>query len=633
MTQSCVDAAVTQARLRTFLVACLLIVHGAMLGWTANQDAPTLEEVDYLAAGLSHWQFGRFEMASVSPPLVRLVAAIPVLLAHPKYDWHSYNTDVQSRSEHEVGSDFVAANGPRTFFFFTLARLACIPLSLLGGLICYRWAWDLYGWWAGLLSLLLWCFSPAVLGQGHVMGPDLGVTSLGLAASYLFWRWLKSPGWASCAWAGLALGLAELAKTNVVVFFPLWPILWAVYRIGDRRARRTADVGRADFGEPSRVASLPFPDGAHVSARQASSLPYVSEARPMSRWRSEVAQLGAMLFLGLYVINLGYGCEGSFRKLGTYKFQSRLLTGGNDNTNRFADSFLGQLPVPLPSSYVLGFDIQKSDFENSEGRRTSYFRGKWYDHGWWWYYLFVVAVKTPVGAIGLFILALLWRARSGWKSDWRDEIVLLAPGVALFALASSQTGFSHHPRYALPALPYALIWTSQAAAIPVRLRPIWRGVARWAVGLLAAWSLASSAWIWPHSLAYFNELVGGPLGGGYYLQSSSIDWGEDLLYLKRWIDSHPEARPLYVAYWGAVDARIARIDFPPPNVSNRRRSDTMVPQPGWYAISQKCLRGDDRFGPAGCEVFLNLKPVDHVGYSIFIYHVDAAGRQAERTRQ
>ncbi len=605
------------ARLRITLVSAVLAVHAAMLGWTAYRDAPTLEEVDYLAAGLSHWQFGRFELASVSPPLIRLVAAIPVLLANPKYDWHSYNTDVQSRSEHEVGRDFVAANGPRTFYLFTLARLVCIPLSLLGGFVCYRWALDLYGWWAGFLSLLLWCFSPAVLGQGHLMGPDLGVTSLGLAASYLFWRWLKSPGWARCAWAGIALGLAELAKTNAIVFFPLWPILWGIWRIAERRG-----VGRA--------ASLPFPSRPKTVPNEATSLPIPVTSGSLS----QAAQLGTSLFLAVYFINLGYGFEGSFRKLGSYQFQSRLLTKVDYKTNRFADSWLGSLPVPLPSSYVLGFDIQKSDFENSEGTRTSYFRGKWYDHGWWWYYLFVVAVKTPLGTIGLFLLALLSQVKRGSKSGWRDDLVLLAPGVALFVLVSSQTGFSHHPRYALPALPYALIWVSQVAAIPMVARPVWRRAANWAIGLLAAWSIASSLWIWPHSLAYFNELVGGPLGGGFYLQSSNIDWGEDLLYLKRWIDSHPDSRPLFVAYWGTVSPKLAGIGLPTPKVDARPgAAGTAVLPTGWYAISQKCLRGDDRFGPPGCEAFLNLRPVDHVGYSIFIYYVDAMDHAAVRTSQ
>ena len=295
----------------------------------------------------------------------------------------------------------------------------------------------------------------------------------------------------------------------------------------------------------------------------------------MSRWLSEGAQLGAMLLLAIYLINLGYGFEGSFRRLGSYKFQSRVLTGGDERSNRFGDSFLGQLPVPLPSSYVLGFDIQKSDFENSAGKRTSYFHGKWYDHGWWWYYLFVVAVKTPLGTMGLFIVALLCRVRRGWRTSWRDELVLLAPGAALFVLVSSQTGFSHHPRYALPAFPYALIWASQVAAIPLAARPRWAKVQKSAVCLFAAWSIGSSLWVWPHSLAYFNELVGGPLGGGFYLQSSNVDWGEDLLYLKRWIDSHPNARPLFVAYWGAVAPKFAGIDFSPPTFQeNAKRGGT-----------------------------------------------------------
>jgi hypothetical protein len=616
-----------QARIRMLLVACLLTVHGAMLVWTCYRDSPTLEEVDYLAAGLSHWEFGRFELASVSPPLVRLVAAIPVLLAKPRYDWHSYDLDVQSRSEHEVGSDFVAANGARTFHLFTLARLACTPLCLLGGFLCYRWSLDLYGSRAGLLCLVLWCFSPAILGQGHLMGPDLGVTSLGVTASYLFWRWLKSPGWTRCACAGLALGLAELAKTNVLVFFPLWPVLWGVWRIGNRPVAMVAGGGQA--------ASLPISDCTEVP-REVSNVRYVSDAQSaVSPWLSQAAQLGTILVLGVYLINLGYGFEGSFRKLATYKFQSRFFTGRDGKGNRIADTLLGRLPVPLPSSYVLGFDIQKSDFENSEGKRTSYFRGRWYHHGWWWYYLFVVAVKTPLGTVGLFTLALLSRIGPGWRSGWQDQLLLLAPGVALFALASSQTGFSHHPRYALPALPYALIWASQVAAKPLVTRRMWARVQNWAICLLAAWSIASSMWVWPHSLAYFNELAGGPVGGGFYLQSSNIDWGEDLLYLKRWIDSHPESRPLFVAYWGAISPKLAGIGFASPSrvVLHEGDPTSRDLKPGWYAISQKCLRGDSRFGSADCQVFEGMKPVDQVGYSIFIYHIDATGHLADREPQ
>jgi hypothetical protein len=48
------------------------------------------------------------------------------------------------------------------------------------------------------------------------------------------------------------------------------------------------------------------------------------------------------------------------------------------------------------------------------------------------------------------------------------------------------------------------------------------------------WFLASSLWIYPHSLSYFNETVGGPLNGSKHLLGSSVDWGQDLFYAREW---------------------------------------------------------------------------------------------------
>lgn len=50
-----------------------------------------------------------------------------------------------------------------------------------------------------------------------------------------------------------------------------------------------------------------------------------------------------------------------------------------------------------------------------------------------------------------------------------------------------------------------------------------------------AWFVASSLWIYPHSLSYFNESIGGPLNGPEYLLGSNVDWGQDLRYLRNWM--------------------------------------------------------------------------------------------------
>jgi hypothetical protein len=150
-----------------------------------------------------------------------------------------------------------------------------------------------------------------------------------------------------------------------------------------------------------------------------------------------------------------------------------------------------------------------------------------------------------------------------------------------------------------------------------------------------AWSIASSLWVFPHSLSYFNELAGGPTGGHAHLIHSNIDWGQDLLYLRRWLRGHPEAQPLYLAFGTAFDPRQAGIKFAPPPCSpgpnGRPRNASRLPS-GWYAISVNYLRGypwsvADGEGGAipvprnALRCFLDVRPKATAGYSIHIYQI------------
>lgn len=47
------------------------------------------------------------------------------------------------------------------------------------------------------------------------------------------------------------------------------------------------------------------------------------------------------------------------------------------------------------------------------------------------------------------------------------------------------------------------------------------------VASLACWTIGSSLWVYPHSLSYFNESIGGPLNGAAHLLGSNVDWGQD----------------------------------------------------------------------------------------------------------
>lgn len=585
--------------------------------WSALTHSPVVGECGHVAAGVSHLVLGRFDLFRVNPPLVRTVAAIPVVITSPSVDWSWYDSNPLIRSEHVVGNDYLRANAANVFSLLRLARWMCIPFSILGGFVCCCWARQLYGPYAGIVSLALWCFSPYLLGNAALITPDAHSASLGMVACYLLWRWLRQPNWWRASLAGTALGMAELSKFTMLILYPAWPVLWLVYRLNSRQS----------------------PDG--------------------RQWIREGFMLSVLMLLSGYIVNIGYGCEGSFQRLGQYRFQTAMFTGlhldeiPRDGGNRFADSWLGALPIPLPRNYVQGIDTQRYDFERG---LSSYLCGEWADYGWWYYYLYALAVKLPLGTwclIAIAIGATIWQR--GYSASWRDESVVLTPFVVILVFVSSQTGFSVHSRYIIPALPFLFVWTGKVARV-FEMRPSTRTrlVIAAAVIVALAWSIGSSLAIYPHSLSYFNELAvvlptradvsfprpvcandenkgvlsqivnAGPCNGPRHLLDSNIDWGQDLLFLKDWLDEHCDVRLDGLAFWGSYSAPLGGIvetPLPPSSPcqqdSPNQYNDQRGPKPGWYALSVNYIYSRDQ----QYRYFLNFQPVAMAGYSIYIYHI------------
>ncbi|MGC8644247.1 MAG: hypothetical protein ACP5XB_30675, partial [Isosphaeraceae bacterium] len=280
-------------------------------------------------------------------------------------------------------------------------------------------------------------------------------------------------------------------------------------------------------------------------------------------------------------------------------------SGDDATANRFAGWPLAGLPVPLPEDYVYGIDLQRVDFEARA--MPSYLRGEWQLGGWWYYYLYALMIKTPVGTLVLVLLALYATTalRDHRGGRW-PEAFLLCPAVFVLFLVSSQTGFNHHIRYVLPALPFLYIWVSKlgrAFSVGDRLMGVVASAA-------LAWAVASSMLIYPHCGSYFNELVSGPEHGCDHLVDSNVDWGQDLFFLKSWLDRHGEARPLYLVYTlPLIEPGVLGIEYTVPSNSS--------PLPGWYAVSVGPLRG----GRSDLNFLLRLKHYDLIGYSTYIFHV------------
>ena len=149
--------------------------------------------------------------------------------------------------------------------------------------------------------------------------------------------------------------------------------------------------------------------------------------------------------------------------------------------------------------------------------------------------------------------------------------------------------------------------------------------------LLISWSIASSLSVYPHSLSYFNELAGGPENGYKHLNNSNIDWGQDLLYLLKWLKEHPEASSIRVAYNNHISSRLIGREFqpPPPDpcfpLSAEANKQIVGPQPGYFAVDVNSLTS----GPY--RYFQHFQPIAKAGYSIFIYYISEKDAHRLRT--
>lgn len=666
-----------RGRLRLALaVSLLLALQWSLAVRSLVQENPTIDEVVHLPAGISYWQKGTFKLYAHNPPLVKLIAAVPAILSGPNtermYSWPPSKPFWQGSDPNKAGIAhvFQEDNANEYFELFTRSRSIMPLFAVVGGLVVFFWSRTLHGDWGGLLSLTLWTFCPNILAHTRLITTDAAATTLGCAATLLFWRYLRRPGWGRAVLAALVLGVAQLTKFSMLLLFGLWPLMALLWMA----IAREWPVGRA--------------------------------------WARMAVQAGSMVFIALLVINAGYGFEGTGRPIGDFPFLSSTLSTWrpglvdpdlrdpgrvplydlirNARVNRFQGTALGRLPSPLPSCFLTGFDEQKLEadgvwnrfldpnlaalpIDDPRGRKLSgypvYLDGKLQHESWWQYYLLTLAYKVPEGTwlLGLGAIGCLAIGRRS-RAAWADLAFLsTVPMVTLLAI-SFGTNINLGLRYVLPIFPYGFIFIGIVGGAAARSAGWVRVVSASAIGLCLAGTAAACLLIHPHYLAYFNWASGGPARGSEHLIDSNLDWGQDLVGLRGWLAEHAPGEPVGLAYFGQIDPDIFELQgrpigwfLPPARVGTMGPTPSQQPgrpgdrvRPGLYAVSASLVRGLDwrvydhaytdadrargfapyRAGRHAFSYFDRLRPMDTIGGSIFLYRLDEADAdRLERDRQ
>jgi hypothetical protein len=491
----------------TIAVVVLFSLLAGELWCSVRQLSSTADEGAHLYAGYQYWTARDFGLNPEHPPLLKLVAALPLLELpiHPPHpSFHSSKGE-----EYWGGAEFLYENDAD--MLLQRARVAASVFTfLLAGLI-FAAGYEMFGRRVALFTLLLFVFEPNLLAHGALVTTDMVATCTIFAAVYALYRYAKQRTPVRLLLLGVALGLATAAKFSGVVLLPIFTIcLGADFLLGRAQANVT---GSGVVAPPASIART---------------------------WRWGLGWLGVAAIAWIILWSF-YG----------FTYQAR---PGFSQLTPTLSAYAMELRHPKETQLILllarchvfpeSFLYGLVDMQVFGGQMPSFLLGKVYPGATKLYFpvAFLIKNTLPVLILILALPLLLTRQAARWR---RELIFLLVPvvvylGVSL--LAPQNIGVRH----ILPIFPFLLLLAGLAASLLAS-----RGRAgAYAACALVLLHAASSARAFPNYIPYANEAFGGPANTYRLLTDSNTDWGQGLKEIHAYLEQHRIKECWYAPFGG-----------------------------------------------------------------------------------
>lgn len=232
-----IDATAPTRRQR-LIVAIALCAFAALGVASIAGKSLTEDEVAHLPAGASYLRTGDFRLNPEHPPLLKMLAAIPVVLAgadvpldHPSWEQAASSRDAQWVFGRVF---FFERNRARLDELLLLGRLPMIALGVLLGWFVYRLARELFGTDVGVAAVALFAFSPTVLAHARLVTTDVGATAFATGSLWLLARFARTGGVPTVLGAGALAGLAIAGKYSSLLLLPTAAVLAGIALFSSR---------------------------------------------------------------------------------------------------------------------------------------------------------------------------------------------------------------------------------------------------------------------------------------------------------------------------------------------------------------------------------------------------------------
>ena len=539
-----------------WLVATSILIAHLGLGLTSVlQKSTTFDEFTHIAGGYISLKYGDYRTSAEGGQLGQRWAALPLLklnienpVEEPPEEWGELK--YQKKSYDEGLKILYKDKGPRPYALF-LPRLMILLASVGLGVVLFLWSRAIWGPLGAVITVAVYGFSPTILAHARLVTADLFAAGFFILAVLMIWRLLHRISFLDLVLAGLAVGGLLLAKFSGLLIAPM-----AVMLV----------VAKTTVGRPLIVA---LPHRRFVLHSRWKQL-------PLHLFSAIIVLLVTWAFIWLFY---GFRFDAANPAMGIKAASLQYNTGST-----LIEKLYTWRLLPESFLYGLSYVLDKAKYH------PAFMAGKYSTTGWASFFPYAILIKT---ALPILILVLVFPVLLIFTKQRRRLFYKLIPlivlmGIVLTFAVRSNLNIGH--RHVLPLYPVFAIFSGSAALfLDIRITKI-RNAALVICTSLILWLVVESFLIWPHYLAYFNQLVGGPSRGFLHLVDSSLDWGQDLRGLARWLDKNaPPDKPVFIYYYGGIPPSYEGIhnavDLKPRNYPPGSAIRTIEFSPGLYCIS------------------------------------------------
>jgi 4-amino-4-deoxy-L-arabinose transferase-like glycosyltransferase len=492
----------------TYSVLTLASLAFLWIAWTsAKHQSITVDEVVHIPAGLSYLQQHDARMNVEHPPLIKVLAALPLTFEGIQLDYS--RPEWQQTFDAHFGEEEIPRFGAKGRTIIDSARAPMILLTLALGLATFFLAKNIAGIDGGILSFLMFVSTPFFYAYGSLVHTDIGIALFALISVWTFASLWSDPNWANCLRFASCLAAALLTKFTAGLLFPCFLILigWAVWRNPEHRKNWKARLRYSLLGV--------------IFSAVAVYLCYL-----LLFWNANAAQI------------LSYRFQHSRAPVGTSMLVANFLE---------AHPALQHLLSPIVL-YFLGVAHTLHMLP-----RMTFLLGSVYPHGTPWYFPTLFALKMPLAYLILsFLLAVLsvwsFRGKHSALENWvvnrprglhLSAVVVTLIVYSLAAIASPiNLGIRHF------SVPIAALTVLLGLAVPFAGRlpkPMLRRGVLIAVILALAGNIVAMASAYPYFIPYFNSLAGNQPKFQIAVDSN-LDWSQELVDLERFQLEHPDEK-------------------------------------------------------------------------------------------